>query len=152
MLAVRLALEVHKRSPLNLFQQQRPFDGFLGHRGKRKKSGAKPIRPVCPLTRFSVPLLRVARWRQTVSCSYCRFAPMDCRSARMNAGSFATNAGLRGPIDAVIPGRKVPQMQVGAFSNAGCYSYRLAIANSLVLAVLLNSEVWGSGSLTFSVY
>jgi hypothetical protein len=48
---------------------------------------------------------------------------MKCRSARINAGSFAANSGLRGASVAVIPGRKSAGMLVGPVSNAGHYSY-----------------------------
>jgi hypothetical protein len=41
-----------------------------------------------------------------VSCRYCWFAPMDCKSVPSNAGSFAANAGSMGPPVAIIPGRK----------------------------------------------
>ena len=58
------------------------------------------------------------------SCSYCRFAPMECRSARINAGSFAVIPGLTARIDAVIPGSKSRQMLVEAVLNAGRYTYR----------------------------
>ena len=58
-----------------------------------------------------------------VSCSYFWFAPMECRSARINAGSFAANVGLPVPSVAIIVGRKASQMLVGPISNAGRYSY-----------------------------
>jgi len=43
-------------------------------------------------------------------------------SARINAGSFAANAGLRVPSVAVIPGRESAEMLVGPISNAGHYT------------------------------
>ena len=48
---------------------------------------------------------------------------MECRSAQINTGSFAANAGLRGPSVAVIPGREAAGMLVGPVSNAGHYNY-----------------------------
>jgi len=47
---------------------------------------------------------------------------MECRSAQVNAGSFAANAGLRGASVAAIAGRESRQMQVGPVSNAGRYT------------------------------
>jgi hypothetical protein len=47
---------------------------------------------------------------------------MKCRSRRINAGSFAVNAGLRGCSIAVISGQESAGMLVGAVSNAGHYT------------------------------
>jgi len=40
------------------------------------------------------------------SCNYFRFVEMECKPARINAGSVAVNAGLRRAIVAVISGLK----------------------------------------------
>lgn len=48
---------------------------------------------------------------------------LECRSARINAGSFAGNAGLRVRTVAVNSGQNRCRLQVGVFSFAGRYTY-----------------------------
>ena len=116
---------------LQYLQMKRPLAGNPENEGfldgpRRKPVVATAPGVICPRTRCTNFRPRTARWSRIcgrlVSCSYCWPTPMECRSAPSNAGSVAANVGLTGPIDAVIPGRKAPQMQVGAFSNAGCYN------------------------------
>lgn len=63
---------------------------------------------------------------------------MECKSARINSGSFAANAGLKGALVAVIPGRESAGMLVGAVSNAGRYNYRVGIYELIFTGQALN--------------